>query len=409
MNVEPWREVRIGDVVDTVSETFNFKSVNQVTFLNTSDIFNGSVINHTKYSVEELPGQAKKRIKNGDILFSEIRPANKRFAKITFDTENYVVSTKLMVLRTKPIIDRDFFYLYLTSKEVTDFLQQVAEHRSGTFPQITFSQIAEMKLNFPKLQEQKAIAAVLTSLDDKIEVNNQINKKLEEIAQAIFKSWFVDFEPFQAGEFEDSQLGRIPKGWRAGSIDEIIDVRDGTHDSPKPVKCGYALVTSKHLEPFNINFSETYQISEADYIKINQRSAVEQYDILISMIGTVGLLSLVWHYPINFAIKNVGLFKTSHKENFIEYIYLFLKSDYARNHIEVRMAGSTQKYISLGELRKIPVIIPSDEIIIEFKKTICSSFAKIYNNIAQNEKLSILRETLLPKLMSGGIRVSEDL
>ncbi|MFX0561164.1 restriction endonuclease subunit S [Tepidibacillus infernus] len=109
-------------------------------------------------------------------------------------------------------MDNKFLYLYLTSNEVLDTLQQVAEARFGTFPQITFSQVAELNVNLPPLPEQKAIAATLSAIDD-MKLNNQINKTLEEMAQAIFKSWFVDFE--------ESELGLIPKGWKVGSFGDI--------------------------------------------------------------------------------------------------------------------------------------------------------------------------------------------
>ncbi|MGI6451136.1 MAG: restriction endonuclease subunit S [Desulfitobacteriia bacterium] len=216
MSVSEWREVTLGDVCDSVSNTHPFEKAKLI-FLNTSDVYDGSILHNNYSPVAEMPGQAKKSIKKGDILYSEIRPKNKRYAMVNFDASDYVVSTKFMVIRSNGLIVNKFLYLYLTSNEVLETLQQVAEARSGTFPQITFSQVAELKLNLPPIPEQKAIVATLSALDDMIELNNQINKTLEEMAQAIFKSWFVDFEPFKDGEFEESELGLIPKGWRVGN------------------------------------------------------------------------------------------------------------------------------------------------------------------------------------------------
>jgi type I restriction enzyme S subunit len=157
--------------------------------------------------------------------------------------------------------------------------------------------------------------------------------------------------------------------------------------------------------PYGVNLKDTYSISEADYLKINQRSIVEPYDILISMIGTVGNISYIMYDNINFAIKNVGLFKTSSRRDLSEFILLYLKSDFITNHISSRLAGSTQKYISLTELRNFPFILPDDKTLVAFKALMEPLFIQINYNEIQSVILSSIRDTLLPKLMSGEIRV----
>ncbi|WP_407491277.1 restriction endonuclease subunit S [Acinetobacter baumannii] len=139
----------LGDYLETISVTHKFPNP-QVIFLNTSDIYKGKVLTQELSDVKGLPGQAKKSIKKGDILFSEIRPANGRYALIDFDADNYVVSTKLMVLRAKQPKLIGLLYFYLTNKQVTDWLQVLAESRSGTFPQITFDQVADLELRLPQ-------------------------------------------------------------------------------------------------------------------------------------------------------------------------------------------------------------------------------------------------------------------
>ena len=143
-----WKYANLGDCINTISKTHKFPKSN-VIFLNTSDIFNGFVL-HSNYSeVESLPGQAKKSIRKFDILYSEIRPMNKRFAYVNFNADDYVVSTKLMVLRPKTDIDSIFFYFLLTRPWIISELQNQAEARSGTFPQITFNQIKEISFLMP--------------------------------------------------------------------------------------------------------------------------------------------------------------------------------------------------------------------------------------------------------------------
>jgi len=187
---------------------------------------------------------------------------------------------------------------------------------------------------------------------------------------------------------------------------EIIDVRDGTHDSPKAVDMGYPLVTSKHLLPFGVDIESPNKISERDYNKANERSKVDTNDILLSMIGTVGLVSLIIEEDINFAIKNVGLFKTSKCPQYTYYLLCYLKSRETVQHIEKCLAGSTQKYISLTELRKMPIAIPSSDKINEFNKLVTPLFSQIINNVNENKALSAIKDNLLPKLMSGEIDVA---
>ena len=144
-----WQVYSLGQLIDSASVTHKFAGREEIIFLNTSDIENGKVLNHAYAPVNKLPGQAKKSIRELDILFTEIRPANKRFALIDFDAEDYVVSTKLMVLRSKAHVHPIVIYFYLTNEETLSWLQHQAESRSGTFPQITFDHIKELKITLP--------------------------------------------------------------------------------------------------------------------------------------------------------------------------------------------------------------------------------------------------------------------
>lgn len=146
---EGWGIESLINMVDSISETYPLKKIDDVIFLNTGDILDGTVLHDNYSSTSELPGQAKKSIKMGDILYSEIRPQNKRFAYINFDAQDYVVSTKLMVLRTKSSYDSLFCYFILKQEETISILQHIAETRSGTFPQITFKELGNIKVSLP--------------------------------------------------------------------------------------------------------------------------------------------------------------------------------------------------------------------------------------------------------------------
>ena len=216
-----------------------------------------------------------------------------------------------------------------------------------------------------------------------------INNNLKEQANIFFEKWYTE-----SADLEQE-------------LSKIIEVRDGTHDSPKPKETGYPLVTSKHLMPFCIDLESPNKISKEDYDKANARSKVDKYDILMSMIGTIGLVSFVHQDIINFAIKNVALFKTSKYKDFSYYLLLFLQSSLAKQYLDVSAAGSTQQYISLAMLRKIPIKIPSKESLDYFNQVIEPIINKMCQNSNENKYLASIRDLLLPKLMSGELDVSE--
>ena len=173
------RRLYINEIVKTVSETSKFDA-DKLYAVNTSDILNGNFLDPPLLDVDDLKGQFKKTIKKDDILFSEIRPANRRFAKVLFqDCSKYVCSTKLMVLRKfNEDVDLDYFYLALTNQSFLNILQRRAENRIGSFPQITFDLLSQYSFMIPSIESQKKIAAVLLALDDKIALNQRINRNL---------------------------------------------------------------------------------------------------------------------------------------------------------------------------------------------------------------------------------------
>ena len=171
--MEEWIRCNIGDVCDTISDTYR-GDADKVVLVNTSDVLDGKCLNHQKSPNKDLKGQFKKTFQRDDILYSEIRPANKRFAYIDFDGTDYIASTKLMVIRHKENIIPQFLYYIITSQAFIEELQMLAESRSGTFPQITFTELANQPIELPPLSEQAKIVRFLKSLDDKIVLQAKI-------------------------------------------------------------------------------------------------------------------------------------------------------------------------------------------------------------------------------------------
>ena len=175
------------------------------------------------------------------------------------------------------------------------------------------------------------------------------------------------------------------KDWRKYTAQEFcLNVTDGTHDSPKPTEVGHYLITSKHLQNNAIDFSSAYKISEEDYQKVIKRSAVVQHDILFSMIGTIGNTVRVKDPIINYAVKNMAIFKMGYDELKSKWLYYWLKSSKAKEYISSRLAGSTQSYLTLETLRTFPVFAPSEN---EMQK-IVSILSSIDDKIELNRQIN---------------------
>ncbi len=411
-----WPITTIGNLAASISETHSFRK-EQLIFLNTSDIFQGKVL-HCNYSaVNDLPGQAKKSIRKGDILFSEIRPANGRYAYIDFDTDDYVVSTKLMVIRDRNQILPKYLYHFLTSKQTTYWLQHLAESRSGTFPQITFDQVASLELSLPPKSAQKAIVEFADTLDHKIELNRRMNETLESMAQTIFKSWFVNFGPVRAKDegrdpglpkpitdlfpdyFEDSEQDEIPAGWRVGTVAEEFNLTMG--QSPPGVSYNETMEGMPFYQgraDFGFRFP-THRV----YCTAPTRF-VETGDTLVSVRAPVG--------DINMAAERCcighGVAAVRRKSGSRSYTYYFLhaiKEVFDRFEAEGTVFGS----ISKKDFHNIRRIMPPIPIVNAFERLAVSIDDKIANNDQETRTLAALRDTLLPKLISGELRVNDAL
>ena len=328
-------------------------------------------------------------LQEDDILISKDGTIGKIGYVKELDMPTTVASGIFVIRNERPeLIDTGFIFHFLRSPYFKAFIEMRTE--GSVIPHLYQKDFVDLDFPLYPLEVQKKIASILNLLDEKIALNKEINKNLEQQAQTLFDNFY------------DSLSGQS-----CILLSEIIDIRDGTHDSPQATEHGYPLVTSKHLLPFGVDTLSANIISKADYDKVNERSKVNTGDILISMIGTVGLISYVIDSPVEFAIKNVGLFKTSQHPSLDLYILYYLKSKSTTQHIEKCLAGSTQKYISLGELRKLPIVVPSPDELAAYNLVVRPIVSEIALLVQENRRLSNLRDTLLPKLMSGELDVSD--
>ena len=265
---------------------------------------------------------------------------------------------------------------------------------------ITWDDLCRIKLPVPSYARQCEIVESYRTITDRIALKRAENDNLEATVQAVFKSLLIDYEGAEYPDFVEFEFGKYPSSWDLVDLDSVVDVRDGTHDSPSPTESGKYLITSRHLLPYAVDRSEAYFISEADFKKANERSKVEYGDILFSMIGTIGIITLITDKEIDFAIKNVGLFRTSQNPTIRYFILSYLKSKIVENYIASYMAGSTQSYVSLNALRKIPLILPTEDVLQYFEKQVTPLYAKMIENTHEIAKLSGLKNVITTSMSS---------
>lgn len=399
-----WKEVDICQLCDSVSETYK-GNASEVVLINTSDVLDGKCLNHEYVPNKKLKGQFKKTFRKGDILYSEIRPANKRFCFVDFEPKDYIASTKLMVLRAHEDVDPQYLYQILRSNDTLTQLQMLAESRSGTFPQITYSELSNIMVSLPSQKAQKNIVSILSSLDRKIELNNKINADLEEMVQAIFKNWFVDFEPFKDGKFVDSELGMIPEGWKVGCLGDMGNIVCGK--TPSKANSNYYGGDIPFIKIPDMHGNVFVGSSEDRLTELGSLSQIKKlippYSLMVSCIATVGLVSI-----------NT---KPSHTNQQINTVIphnksaLFYLCQYIKNNEELLKnmgrGGTTTLNVNTKSFSNIRLLIPSEIALEQFHGIVEGLFKKIEQNLHESRTLSLLRDTLLPRLMSGELEVPE--
>lgn len=411
MSSSEWKEVKLGEVCDINTSTYSQKdNWSYINYLDTGNITENKIdtIQYLDSKVDKIPSRAKRKVFKNDIIYSTVRPNQKHYGIIKEPIENMLVSTGFAVIKGKPNeVENMFLYYYLTQQHIVDSLHTIGEHSTSAYPSIKPSDIECLDLSVPPLPEQKAIAATLSCLDDKIELNNRMNKNLEEMAQAIFKSWFVDFEPFQDGEFEESELGMIPKGWRVGKLEDVCDEIVRGFTSKYVEKSKFKNLNQKVNKGSYLD-KQYYKYLRED-IEIPQSKFAKKYDVLINSLGqgTLGRVHLFTEYEDNIVIdQHITILRANNLYINSCFLYFTMISNEIQNRIEGMITGSTgMLMLNISKIRSMKVIIPSIDVVMNFESTVKTLMEyKAYLN-KQSDILSEKRDTLLPKLMSGEIRV----
>lgn len=338
-------------------------------------------------------------IQNNTILFNKLNVRFKRVWNIKeLKHSNNICSTEFFPLSVKGDVEQDFLYYYLISDHITEILKKSLSGTSSSHQRIDLNLFLQLPINLPSISDQRKIAGILSALDSKIENNNKINANLEAQAEALFKSWFVDFTPFKDQPFVDSELGPIPQGWKVGTLGDIALQSTEKVLTRNDVKVLSPITTGKLV------LSEEYFTKQVFSKSIRNYKIVKQgafaYNPARVNIGSLGMNEFKFDgcvspvYVVFECLKGYSFF-----------FDLFRKTDFFKQAVISFAIGGVRQTLNYSDFALIDVTIPPQNIVQSFNEIYLHLKKKISINEEENQRLAALRDTLLPKLMSGEIKL----
>ena len=402
---------KIKDLCDINTVTLkNNHNLSYIDYLDTANLNQGSIdtLQRLQFGVDSIPSRAKRVVRDNDILFSTVRPNQLHYGFISNPKKNLICSTGFAVLTPKDNIIPYYLYKYLTQKHIIEYLQGIAETSTSTYPSIKPSDIGELDIDIPSLAEQKSIANILSPLDDKIELNNKINKNLEELAQTLYKRWFVDFEfpneygePYKSsgGKMVDSELGLIPKGWEISNLLDIADYLNGL--AVKKFAANDDELSLPVLKIKELGIGNVTAESDRCNLSVPEKYIIKKGDLIFSWSGTL----LVDFWTGSKSVLNQHLFKVSSTKYPRWFYYFWTKYHLGKFQNIAKSMATTMGHIKREDLSKSQVFIPIKDLLEQGSSIFEPIIDQILKLRIQNNKLMKVRDELLPKLMNGEIEV----
>ena len=403
-----WKEVTLGEITNLVID-YRGKtplklgsswSDSGYRALSAKNIKTGQIVaeDSIRFVDEELYRKwMKDEVKKGDILITSEAP----FGQIYYwdSDEKIVLSQRLFDVRLNDEVCHKYVYYFMTSHRYQKDLEGRAT--GTTVTGLRQPELLKSTILLPPLSAQRSISSILSSLDRKIELNNKINADLEEMAQAIFKNWFVDFEPFKDGKFVDSELGMIPEGWKVGRLTEIASYMNGLAMQKFPPENNEDSLPVLKIKELGQGFCGTD--SDRCSCNIKDECKVHNGDVIFSWSGT--LLVDVWCGGD--CGLNQHLFKVTSKE-YPKWFYYYWTKHHLQEFIHIaKDKAVTMGHIKRGHLEEALVAIPDNDSMERAHELFEPILSKMISLRLENSRLSLLRDTLLPRLMSGELEVPE--
>ena len=379
--MEEWKEYKLGDVL-----TIKYgKDHKQIADGDIPIYGSGGIMRYGERSLYEGPSILIPRKGSlNNIMYS--------------DKPFWTVDTMFWTIINKEVANPLFVYYSICKKDFASL------NVGSAVPSLTVPVIEDIEILLPSKTTQDKIVAILKSLDDKIEVNRRINDNLEQQAQALFKSWFVDFDPFKNGEFVESELGMIPKGWRTGKLGEHCKCLLGGTPSRNREEYwngNIAWINSGEVNKFRITMPSEYITEEG--LNHSATKLLPRKTTVIAITGaTLGQVSLL---EIETCANQSVIGVLENKEYPYSFVYPLIKEKIGE--LMSHMTGGAQQHINKKNVEGLDIVIPSHDVMASFRDITFPIYDKIGYLCQENDRLAELRDTLLPKLMSGELKVNE--
>lgn len=421
MSFREWEEVSIAETIvssntglDAIKRAPIVEYNSGVKCLRIQDISQSKDFDNWGYCAVENRNYEKFQLKKGDIIVARTGATIGVNKLIKIDQKAVFNNGLIRIRVNEELISSDYLYYNLQSLSYKGHIQGISGGTS-TQPNMKMNDLLSFRINLPPVREQKAIAHILSTLDEKIKVNNQINKTLEKMAQAIFKQWFVDFEfpnedgePYQSsgGEMVESELGLVPKGWEVNSVgDNAILVSRGIAPKYTDVSEQY-VINQKCIRNGFLN----YELSRPHKSVVKKEKMLQFGDILINStgVGTLGRVAQLNENLSNYTVDSHVTIVRPNSVNKNSYLGCLLKG--MQSVFEQKGTGSTgQTELGREAIKQISIIVPKDNILEKFTSHYGAINKMIITNQKEQKLLEETRDNLLPKLMSGEMRVPLDL
>lgn len=408
-----WQKVKLNEIANfnhnSIDKDFSYK---EIEYIDISSVGTGKLLQTTKYKLSDAPGRAKRLISDGDTILSTVRPNRRSFLYINKPRLNLVVSTGFAVLSPKKETDSYFLYCLVTQKSFTTFLSNNTQ--GSAYPAISTNFIENAEVKIPSYEVQKRIGQTLYILDEKMRVNNKIAKTLEDMAQTIFKEWFVKFRfpGWEKAEFIDSKLGKIPKNWKLINLEKILKLKHGFAFKGSQFinkKTANVVVRMGNFqENGGLQFSDNtlyleniekynkYLLNPGDLVMILSDITREG-----RLIGKVGIIpNDRKNYLLN---QRVAKIETDSK--YFLFLLNFFNSKEFHQHCLSRADSATVLNLKNEHINNYKIALPDGKIIVKFNEISKPIITKLEAIKYENQKLAALRDLLLPKLMKGEIRI----
>ncbi|MDK9694169.1 MAG: restriction endonuclease subunit S [Sulfurimonas sp.] len=407
------KKIFIKNICDINRETISSLDIPSfINYLDTGNITKNKIneVKFLEYGKDTYPSRAQRKVKKNTIIYSTVRPNQEHHGFIEQPIKNLIVSTGFVTLDINDKnVDSKFLYYLLADKEVTNYLQMIAQNSVSSYPSINPQDIGNLSFLIPsKLNEQQKIAKVLSTLDAKIELNNRINKELEVMAKTLYDYWFVQFDfpnvdgkPYKSSGgkmvYNEELKREIPEGWKVDSLWNIANYFNGLPmQKHRPVNEHYLRVIK--IKEMNEGYSDNTEFAKAD---IPKEAIIENGDILFSWSATLD----VKMWANGKGALNQHIFKVT-SDKYPKVFYFFELLNYLQHFkMMADLRKTTMGHITQEHLKQSKIAIPPMKLIEKIEKTINPILEKKLLLEQQSQNLTQLRDFLLPMLMNGQVSV----